>query len=126
MGDPAYLRSFVDETRLTGLRFSFDIGHADLADFPENERLEKSSAPLHDLVVAAHIHDNHGEKDEHLPPYEGTIDWEAVVKTLKSAPEREIPLTLELKERAGHDAPSASEQLKHAASALDRFEREWS
>src|SRR3989441_1946575 len=32
MGDPAYLRSFVDETRLTGLRFSVDSGHADPAD----------------------------------------------------------------------------------------------
>jgi hypothetical protein len=40
--------------------------------------------------------------------------------------EPEIPLTLELKERAGHDAPSVAEQLKHAAAALDRFEREWS
>jgi len=31
MGEPAYLRSFYDETRLTGLRFNFDIGHAFLA-----------------------------------------------------------------------------------------------
>jgi len=27
MGEPAYLRAFVDETRLTGLRFNFDVGH---------------------------------------------------------------------------------------------------
>jgi len=46
MGDPAYLRAFVDETRLTGLRFNFDIGHAHLADGPENERVEKAFAPL--------------------------------------------------------------------------------
>ena len=31
MGDPGYLRSFVDETRLTAVRFNFDIGHAHLA-----------------------------------------------------------------------------------------------
>jgi sugar phosphate isomerase/epimerase len=126
MGAPEYLRSFVDETRLTGLRFNFDIGHAHLAEGPENERIEKAFAPLRELVVSAHIHDNHGEKDEHLPPYEGTIDWESAVKTLKSAPETEIALTLELKERAGHDAPAILEQLKHAAASLDRFEREWS
>src|SRR5438309_8539188 len=35
MGDPSYLRAFVDETRLAGLRFNFDIGHANLADIPE-------------------------------------------------------------------------------------------
>jgi sugar phosphate isomerase/epimerase len=125
MGDPAYLRTFVDETRLTGLRFNFDIGHAHLADGPEADRVEKGFAPLHELVVSAHIHDNHGEKDEHLPPYEGTIDWEAAVKTLKSAPEPDFPLTLELKERTGHDAPSTADQLKFASDSLDRFEREW-
>jgi sugar phosphate isomerase/epimerase len=125
MGAPEYLRSFVDETRLTGLRFNFDIGHAHLADGTESERVAKAFAPLRELVVSAHIHDNHGEKDEHLPPYEGTIDWEAAVKTLKSAAEKEIALTLELKERTGHDAPAVLEQLKAGAAAMDRFEREW-
>jgi sugar phosphate isomerase/epimerase len=124
MGDPAYLRAFVDETRLTGLRFNFDIGHAFLADGAENERVEKGFAPFRELAVSAHIHDNHGEKDEHLPPYEGAIDWEAAVKTLKSAPS-ELALTLELKERTGHDAPGILEQLKQVTGAMDRFEREW-
>ena len=124
MGDPAYLRAFADETRL-GLRFNFDIGHAHLADGPESERIEKAFAPLRDLTVSAHIHDNHGEKDEHLCPYAGTIDWESAVKTLKSA-EKELALTLELKEKSGPDAPTAAEQLNAAHDAMDRFEREWS
>src|SRR5246127_4353974 len=46
MGSPHYLRAFVDETRVSGLRFKFDIGHAHLAEFPEEERLEKSFSPL--------------------------------------------------------------------------------
>jgi sugar phosphate isomerase/epimerase len=125
MGDPTYLRTFVDETRLTGLRFNFDIGHAHLADGPEAERIEKAFAPLRDLAVSAHIHDNHGEKDEHLPPYDGTIDWESAVKILKSAPEADLPLTLELKERTGHDTPSTAEQLAAASESLERLEREW-
>src|SRR6202022_3216358 len=79
MGDPTYLRAFVDETRLTGLRFNFDIGHAHLSDFPEDERLEKSFSPLRALVSSVHLHDNHGEKDEHLAPYDGTIRSEAHV-----------------------------------------------
>jgi hypothetical protein len=54
------------------------------------------------------------------------LAWESAVKTLKSASEPEIPLTLELKERAGHDAPSVAEQLNHAAAVLHPFEREWS
>ena len=125
MGDPAYLRSFVDETRLTGLRFTFDIGHAHLAEGPADERIEKNFAPLKDLVVGAHIHDNHGDKDEHLPPYEGTIDWPAAIKVLKTAPDGDLPLLLELKEKTGPDAPTAQEQLRSARKAMNKFEEQW-
>jgi sugar phosphate isomerase/epimerase len=125
MGDPAYLRAFVDETRLTGLRFNFDIGHANLSDGSEEERIEKSFSPLRDLVVGVHLHDNHGEKDEHLPPYDGTIDWGKAIPILKSAPEPNLPILLELKEKTGPDAPGAAEQLEAARKAMDRFEKAW-
>src|SRR6202795_3781524 len=122
MGAPSYLRAFVDETRLTGLRFNFDIGHAHLADGPEEERIEEAFAPLRELVASVHLHDNHGEKDEHLPPYEGTIDWPAAIKLLKTAPEPNLPLVLELKEKTGHEVPSTAEQLAAARKAMDQFE----
>src|SRR5260370_34523684 len=125
MGDPGYLRAFADETRLAGLRFNFDIGHAHLADFTEEERLEKSFSPLRALVSSVHLHDNHGEKDEHLPPYDGTIDWPAAIKILQSAPQTNLPLVLELKEKTGTDAPAVSEQLAAARKSLDRFEKAW-
>jgi len=125
MGDPAYLRSFVDETRLTGLRFNFDIGHAHLADGDAVGRIEKSFAPLRDLVASMHLHDNHGDKDEHLPPYDGSIDWPAAIRILKSAPEPNLPITLELKEKTGPDAPTMAEQLSAASAAMDRFEQKW-
>jgi len=126
MGNPEYLRAFVDETRLAGLHFNFDIGHAHLAELPEEERLEKGFAPLRELVSSVHLHDNHGDKDEHLAPYEGTIDWPAAVKLLKSAPQPNLPLVLELKEKAGHEAPAIDEQLTAARASLDRFEEAWS
>jgi sugar phosphate isomerase/epimerase len=126
MGDPAYLRAFVDETRLTGLRFNFDIGHANLADGAAEERMGKSWEPMRDLVAGVHLHDNHGEKDEHLPPYNGSIDWENAIKTIKTAPgSANLPITLELKEKSGHDAPSAIEQLAAARTALDKFAEAW-
>ena len=124
MGDPGYLRAFVEETRLTGLRFNFDIGHAHLSDFPEAERIEKSFAPLRELVASVHLHDNHGEKDEHIPPFDGTIDWPAAIKVLKTAPESNLPLVLELKEKTGPEAPSPAEQLEEAREAMDKFEKE--
>lgn len=126
MGSPDYLRAFVDETRLTGLRFNFDIGHAHLAEFPQEERLEKSFSPLKELVSSVHLHDNHGEKDEHLPPYDGSIHWPDAIKLLKSAAQNGgLPLILELKQKSGHDAPTAGEQLAAARKSLDRFEKAW-
>ena len=126
MRDPAYLRAFVEETRLTTLRFNFDIGHAHLAEGPEDARIAKGFEPLRDLVASAHIHDNHGEKDEHLPPYDGTIAWPAALALLKSAPAAaDLPLTLELKEKTGPEAPSLSSQLTAAANSLARLEEDW-
>ena len=125
MGSPAYLRSFVDETRLSDLRFNFDIGHAHLADGDEENRVVESFEPMRELVASAHIHDNHGEKDEHLPPYEGTIDWPAAVKLFKSAPEANLPLMLELKEKTGPEAPPTQQQLDIARKSLDRLEEAW-
>jgi sugar phosphate isomerase/epimerase len=125
MGDPAYLRAFVDETRLTGLRFNFDVGHAHLADGPAEERLGKCFAPMRDLVVSAHLHDNHGEKDEHLPPYDGSIDWNAAIPLLKSALLDNLPVVLELKEKFGAVTAAVAEQLAAARTAFDKFEQAW-
>ena len=35
-------------------------------------------------LVHVHAHDNHGLRDDHLPPGEGTIDWAEVRSTLES------------------------------------------
>jgi sugar phosphate isomerase/epimerase len=124
MGDPAYLRTFVEETRLTGLRFNFDIGHAHLADGPEEERVATSFEAMREHIASAHIHDNLGDKDAHLPPHDGSIDWPAALKLFRSLPGGDIPLTLELKEKTGPDATSLSDQITAAAKSLDRLEED--
>jgi sugar phosphate isomerase/epimerase len=124
MGDPAYLRTFVEETRLTGLRFNFDIGHAHLADGPEDERVATSFEAMREHIASAHIHDNLGDKDAHLPPHDGSIDWPAALKLFRSLPGGDIPLTLELKEKTGPDATSLSDQITAAAKSLDRLEED--
>jgi sugar phosphate isomerase/epimerase len=124
MGDPAYLRTFVEETRLTGLRFNFDIGHAHLADGPEDERVANSFEAMREHIASAHIHDNLGDKDAHLPPHDGSIDWPAALKLFRSLPGGDIPLTLELKEKTGPDATSLSDQITSAAKSLDRLEED--
>ena len=124
MGEPAYLRAFVEETRLHGLRFNFDIGHAHLREGPEAERVATSFETMRDHIASAHIHDNRGDKDAHLPPHEGSIDWPAALKLFRSLPGGETPMTLELKEKTGPDAPSVLEQIKAGAKSLDHLEED--
>jgi sugar phosphate isomerase/epimerase len=33
-------------------------------------------------IVSLHVHDNHGTRDEHLWPGDGTIDWKSTAKLL--------------------------------------------
>lgn len=56
-----------------------DTGHAHIAtqDVPREIRHAGS------YLIATHIADNHGTKDEHLLPYYGTINWDACIQAIK-------------------------------------------
>jgi sugar phosphate isomerase/epimerase len=113
IGAPVFLTRFVKETHLSDLRFCFDIGHAHMEG-----GAEAGFHLMRDRVVTAHIHDNHGEKDEHLLPWEGTIDWDAALGEFASMPEP-LPLVLELKETA-----PGSPSLDQIRTVFDRLEQQ--
>lgn len=113
LGSPESLQQFIAETHLKDLRLCFDVGHARI-----ESGVEKSFEIMRERVVTVHIHDNHGEKDEHLLPYEGSIDWAAAVAAIATAPEP-LPFVLEFKEQSA-TAPTP-EQGK---AALDRLGKE--
>jgi len=62
-----------------GFGVCLDIGHANITreDIPAMVRL------LGDRIFALHIHDNTGDRDDHLPPYAGNIDFASAVAALK-------------------------------------------
>ena len=111
---PEALAAFLRQTRLHELKLCFDVGHAQL-----DEGIAASFDFMRDRVVTTHIHDNRGEFDDHLVPFEGTIDWPAAMRTLRSAPV-DLPLLLELKEPAHGDWTAV---LASAAAALERLEK---
>jgi len=37
-----------------------------------------------DRLMALHLHDNHGLIDEHLLPFDGTVDWDLFYKTMRT------------------------------------------
>ena len=58
----------------TDLGLCMDVGHAHLlGDAPE--AIEIAS----EYLVTTHIHDNRGQSDDHLVPFQGTINWAATI-----------------------------------------------
>jgi sugar phosphate isomerase/epimerase len=49
-------------------------------------------------LFIVHIHDNHGEGDEHLIPFEGTFNWEGFAEVLARSP-YQLPYLLEINMR---------------------------
>jgi sugar phosphate isomerase/epimerase len=112
LSSPAALVELVEEELdLPGVGVCMDFGHAhiggDLVDAIE-------TASGH--ILTTHVHDNAGRRDEHLPPYEGTIDWPAALMAVRKVG-YEGGLVFELA-----DTGSAAAALEHAARARRRFE----
>ncbi len=96
LGSPSSLQHFITDTHLHDLRLCFE---------------------MRDRVATTHVHDNHGEKDEHLLPFEGTIDWDVAFGAFAVAPQP-LPIVLELKEQAG-----GKPALDQVRAAFDKIEK---
>ena len=59
-----------------------DTGHAHIGG-----GVAAAIAELKPLIRTTHIHDNHGQKDEHLWPGDGTIAWAETMQELRTAPQ---------------------------------------
>jgi sugar phosphate isomerase/epimerase len=118
MATPANLKSFLEQTRLVGLKLCFDTGHAHL-----ESGVVAGLETVRGLIGTTHVHDNCGEKDEHLLPYEGTIDWNATLAALPP----DAPVVLELKEppaaAAGSGLQAFAEKLSGAHNVFEKFEQ---
>ena len=111
------LVDLVEELDHPDVGVCLDFGHAhmqgDVVDAVET---------LSGLLLATHVHDNHGRRDEHLAPFEGTIDWPGALLALQKVG-YEGTMTLEL---AGAD-PSAPalERARQAMARLEDAARSW-
>jgi sugar phosphate isomerase/epimerase len=76
---PEHLVLILEMGHLTNVGVCLDLGHAHIT-----VGTETAIATLGERIASVHVHDNHGLKDEHLWPGDGTIDWPATVKGLKA------------------------------------------
>jgi sugar phosphate isomerase/epimerase len=98
----------------SSLQLCFDIGHAHVED-----GVTPGLEAMRERVVTAHIHDNHGDKDEHLLPFDGTIDWDVALRAIVLAAQP-VPFVFEIKAQG-----TAGPTLEQIRAACDKLEEKF-
>lgn len=73
-----YLEYVLSNIKNNNVGVCYDIGH-DHVHFKDSYDFSF----FKNRFFAVHLHDNHGEDDEHLLPFDGTIDYEKQINNLK-------------------------------------------
>jgi sugar phosphate isomerase/epimerase len=110
---PASLVHFVERVLDEGpVGICLDFGHAHM-DGDLVEAIETVSEHL----ITTHVHDNHGRTDDHLLPFEGTIDWAGALTAIQKVGYDDT-LLLEIAAQG-----STKDTLLRARKARQRMER---
>jgi len=109
----ASLVHFVEDViEAPGLGICLDFGHAHMGG-----DLIEAIETVSEHVIATHVHDNRGRTDDHLAPFEGTIDWAGALTAVQKVGYDDTLLF----ELAAHG--SVPETLRKAVHARERIER---
>ena len=74
----ADIREFIEYTDFDRLFACWDTGHANMRGVNQYDDI----VALGDLLRAVHIQDNYGKYDEHIAPFMGTLNLDAVIQGL--------------------------------------------
>lgn len=97
---PEHLLTIFELGHLENVGVCLDLGHAHIT-----LGVAEAIATLGARIASVHVHDNHGMKDEHLWPGDGTIDWPATTAALNGLAQKPATV-LEISHALG-DAPAA-------------------
>jgi sugar phosphate isomerase/epimerase len=90
LSTPEKLIEMIHAAHFEDVGVCFDFGHAHMMS-----SVSEAFELLRPLIGSTHVHDNASDRDSHLWPGQGTIDWKQAMELLRSAPQRP-PLLLEL------------------------------
>jgi sugar phosphate isomerase/epimerase len=110
LSTPESLVELIRASRFTDVGVCFDLGHAHMA-----AGVPQAFEALKDLIRTTHVHDNSGERDAHLWPGKGTINWKETLALLSTAP-HVPPLVLEIE---GVEGENVSEKMAETYSELE-------
>ena len=94
--------------------FCFDSGHAHV-----NKNFDRLLKFVERLKVL-HLHDNKGERDDHQPPFWGTIDWRRVIRWIKDNRYKK-PINFEITHNPQFFSGNMHEYLKYSVDAIKRL-----
>ncbi len=114
---PAHLLEILQVGHFDDAGVCLDLGHAHLA-----EGVPPALETLKDRIRTAHIHDNHGERDEHLWPGDGAIDFPPALSALKQAKQSPAGV-LEIHYDQGADPEQVVERAKQAFALYEQAEQ---
>jgi sugar phosphate isomerase/epimerase len=80
LATPEKLVEIMKLLRYEDLGVCFDVGHAHMMS-----SVHQAFSMLESRIRSTHIHDNMRDKDTHLWPGEGNIDWEQTIQALRGA-----------------------------------------
>jgi sugar phosphate isomerase/epimerase len=110
---PAHLIEILEIGHLDQIGICLDLGHAHIT-----VGVSEAIATLGKRIVQIHAHDNHGQKDEHLFPGDGAIDWTATTAALNALPAPPA-LVLELSSKLPDEPSALPERIQKAFELLD-------
>lgn len=91
LSTPERLVEFLQYTRLD-LKICFDTGHAHMTG-----GVQAAFETLKERVLSTHVHDNRREKDDHLMPFDGQIDWVETIRGFRAV-DGQFPILFELQD----------------------------
>jgi sugar phosphate isomerase/epimerase len=108
LSTPDKLVEFIQTSHFDDVGVCFDIGHAHIMG-----SVSEAFETLKRHIRSTHLHDNAKDKDTHLWPGKGTIDWTEAMQLLRSAPNTP-PLLLEIE---------ADEKVNPVAAMTETYQK---
>lgn len=116
MSTPERLLSFIHYTRMEDMKICFDVGHAHMVG-----SVQDAFETLKDRICSTHVHDNKKEKDDHLLPFDGDINWEDTVRGFRSV-DGQFPVLFEVrKEESAKPEKSTLARLREVMEKMENI-----
>lgn len=110
LSTPARLLELIQASHFEDVGICFDFGHAHIMS-----SVPDAFSQLKPLIRSTHVHDNAKDRDAHLWPGDGSIDWAEAMSLLRSAP-HVPPLLMEID---GDDKSNVAQGMAKAFQKLE-------